>query len=70
MMRKQNGMNHFNNRNDQIVQKHQRKNDTLSKNAGHRPASLLKNVTLPQMLCTHFASKNQLPDFYISGTLG
>ena len=36
----------------------------------YRPASLLKkNVTLPQVFFKHFASKNQLPGFYISGTL-
>ena len=27
------------------------------------------NVTLPQVFFKHFASKNQLPDFYISETL-
>ena len=27
------------------------------------------NVTLPQVLLKHFASKNQLPSFYIGGTL-
>ena len=36
-------------------------------------AKCLKNtcerVTLPQVLFKHFASKNQLPGFYISGTL-
>ena len=29
-----------------------------------------ENVTLPQLIFKHFASKNQLPVFYISGTLG
>ena len=28
-----------------------------------------KNVTLPQVFFKYFASKNQLPGFYISGTL-
>ena len=28
-----------------------------------------KNVTLPQVFFKHFASKNQLPDFHVSGTL-
>ena len=28
-----------------------------------------QNVTLPQVFFKHFASKNQLPGFYISGTL-
>ena len=28
-----------------------------------------QNVTLPQMFFNHFASKNQLTGFYISGTL-
>ena len=27
------------------------------------------NITLPQVFFKHFASKNQLPGFYISGTL-
>ena len=27
------------------------------------------NVTLPQVFFKHFADKNQLPGFYISGTL-
>ena len=35
------------------------KSDILSKDAGH----------LPQVFFKHFASKNQLPGFYISGTL-
>ena len=29
----------------------------------------VENVTLPQVLFKHFAGKNQLPGFYISGTL-
>ena len=28
-----------------------------------------KNVTLPQVFFKHFSSKNQLPGFYINGTL-
>ena len=28
-----------------------------------------QNVTLPQVFFEHFASKNQLPGFYVSGTL-
>ena len=35
----------------------------------HRPASFFKNVTLPHLFFKHFASKNQLPGFGISGTL-
>ena len=41
--------------------------DILSKDAGRRP--LFKNVTLPQVFFKHFARKNHLPVFYISGTL-
>ena len=41
------------------------KSDTLSVYLIH----LYLNVTLPQVFFKHFASKNQLPGFYISGTL-
>ena len=41
--------------------------DILSKDAGRRP--LFKNVTLPQVFFKHFARKNHLRGFYISGTL-
>ena len=46
-----------------MFEKHLWKSDILSKDAGHR------HVTLPQRFFKHFASKNQLPGFYISGTL-
>ena len=52
-----------------MFEKHLWKSDILSKDADHRPASLLKNVTLPQVFFKHFASKSQLLGFYISGTL-
>ena len=43
-----------------MFEKHLRKSDILSKDAGH---------TLPQMFFKHFGSKNQLSDLYISRTL-
>ena len=52
-----------------MFEKHLWKSDILSKDADHRPASLLKNVTLPQVFFKHFASKNQQPGFYILGIL-
>ena len=52
-----------------MYEKHLWKSDILSKDAGHQPAPLLKSVTLPQGFSKHFASKNQLPGFYISGAL-
>ena len=52
-----------------MFEKHLWKSGILSKDADHRPASLLKNVTLPQVFFKHFASKSQLLGFYISGTL-
>ena len=52
-----------------MFEKHLCKSDILSEDAGHRPASLLKNVTLPHVFFKHFASKNQQTSFYISGTL-
>ena len=45
------------------------KTGILSKDAAHRPASILKNITLPQVFFKHFASKNHKPGFYISGAL-
>ena len=30
---------------------------------------ITQNITLPQVFFKYFASKNQLPNFYISGTL-
>ena len=42
-----------------MFEKHLWKSDILSKDAGH----------LPQVFFKHFASKNQLPGFYISETL-
>ena len=42
-----------------ICEKHLWKNDILRKDAG----------PLPQVFFTHFASKNQVPDFSIMGTL-
>ena len=52
-----------------MFEKHIRKSDILSKDAGHRPASLLKMSIFDRCFSKHFASKNQLPSFYISGTL-
>ena len=52
-----------------MFEKHLWKSDILSKDAGHQPAFLLKNVTVPQVFFKHFASKSQLPGFYISRTL-
>ena len=43
--------------------------DILSRDAGHRPAYLLKNVSRPQVFFKHFGSKNQPPGFYISRKL-
>ena len=50
---------------NKMCEKHLWKNKILSKDAGHRPASLLK------MSLFHwcFSNKNQLPGFYITGTL-
>ena len=39
------------------------------KNTCGRPASLFKNVTLPQVFSKHFGSKNQLTGFYVTRTL-
>ena len=44
------------------------KSPILSKDAGQQTAFLLK-MSLPQVFVTHFASKNQLLGFSISGTL-
>ena len=41
-----------------MFEKHLWKSDILS-----------KDVTFPQVFFKHFASKNQLPGFYINGTL-
>ena len=41
-----------------MFEKHLWKSDILS-----------KDVTFPQVFFKHFASKNQLPGFYTSGTL-
>ena len=43
--------------------------DILSKDAGRRPASLLKMSLFHRGFFKYFASENQLPGFYISGTL-
>ena len=51
-----------------MCEQHLWKSDILSKDPGHRPASLL-DVTLPQVFFRHFASKNHLPGFSIIGTL-
>ena len=51
-----------------MFEKHLWKSDILSEKAGHRPASLLK-ISLFKVFFKHFASKNQLPGFYIIGTL-
>ena len=45
-----------------MFEKHLWKSDILSKDAGHI-------IPLPQVFFKHFANKNQLPGFYISGTL-
>ena len=45
-----------------MFEKHLWKSDILSKDAGHPPE-------LPQVFFKHFASKNQLPGFYINETL-
>ena len=44
-----------------MFEKHLWKSDILSKDTGHRPASLV--------FFKHFASKTRLPGFYIDGTL-
>ena len=51
-----------------ICEKHLWKIKILSKDAGHRPASLLKMSPF-YMFFKHFASKNQLPGFSVTGTL-
>ena len=51
-----------------MCEKHLRNSDILSKDAGHRPASLLKMLLFHRYFHT-FASKNQLPGFSIIGTL-
>ena len=45
------------------------KSDILSKDAGQLPASLLKMSLFHRCFLKHFASKNQLPGFYINRTL-
>ena len=45
-----------------MFEKHLWKSDILSKDAGHI-------IPLPQVFFKHFANKNQLPGFYIGGTL-
>ena len=52
-----------------MFEKHLWKSDILSKDAGQRPAFLLKMSTLQRVSFKHFASKNQLSGFYISGAL-
>ena len=54
-----------------MCEKHRRMSDILSKNAGHRPALLLKMSLFNSStrVFKHFASKNQLPGFSIIGTL-
>ena len=65
-----------------MLEKNVWKSDILSKDAAYirteygeirylvrmQAASLLKNVTLPQVFFKHFASKNKLPSLSISGT--
>ena len=59
---------------NKMFEKHQWKSDILSKDAGHRPASLL-NLHLnlkchsSTVFFKHFISKNQLPGLYVSGKL-
>ena len=45
-----------------MFEKHLWKSDILSKDADHI-------IPLPQVFFKHFANKNQLPGFYIGGTL-
>ena len=45
------------------------KSDFLSKDAGRRPASLLKMSLFHWRFFKHFASKNQVPGLSVSGTL-
>ena len=52
-----------------MFEKHPWKSDILRKDAGHRPASLLKMSLFHKCFVKHFDSKNQLPGFYIGGTL-
>ena len=54
--------------NSKKLEKHLRKSDILSKDAGRWPASLLK-ISLPQVFFRHLANKNQLPGLSINGTL-
>ena len=51
-----------------MFEKHLWKSDILSKDAG-RPASLLKMSFFRRCFSIILLVKNQLPDFYISGTL-
>ena len=51
------------------MEKNLPKSDILNKDAGHRPASLLKMSLFHKCFVKHFDSKNQLPGFYIGGTL-
>ena len=51
-----------------MFEKHLRKSDNLSKDAGHRPTSYLKYHSSTGVFQT-FCCENQLPGFYTSGTL-
>ena len=56
-----------------MFEKHLWKSDILNNYAGHRPASIDLHLYLKCYSSTsffkHFAGKNQLPGFYIAGTL-
>ena len=52
-----------------MFDKHLCSSDILSKDAGHRPASLFKMSLFLRYFFKHFASKNQLPGLSTSGTL-
>ena len=51
-----------------MFENHLWESDILSKDAGVT-CIFTENVTPPQVFFKHFASKNQLPGFYISWTL-
>ena len=52
-----------------MFEKHVWKSDILSKDAGHRPASLLKMSFFHRSFSNILLVKNQAPDFYVKGTL-
>ena len=52
-----------------MFEKHVRKSDILSKDAGHRPASLLKMSFFYRCFSNILLVKHQAPGFYVKGTL-